>query len=188
MYRVEKQGFTIVELLIVIVVIAILAAITVVAYNGIQERADSTRTIAQAKAYAKGLRLWEADTVRPTVSSCIAPAAVITGGVCPSSDLWNANTPYDATFNQTLATYAGVGSMQPGRYGPSNPAGSMWYHANYYGDNRGVLYYAVGPNSDCGLENVLSPNPGYDNMTLLGAKYTNRQGGYTRCMVEVFTF
>ena len=39
----QKQGFTIVELLIVIVVIAILAAITIVAYNGIQNRAyDST--------------------------------------------------------------------------------------------------------------------------------------------------
>lgn len=34
-----KQGFTIVELLVVIVVIAILAAISVVAYNGIRDRA-----------------------------------------------------------------------------------------------------------------------------------------------------
>lgn len=35
----KQKGFTIVELLIVIVVIAILAAITIVAYNGIQARA-----------------------------------------------------------------------------------------------------------------------------------------------------
>ena len=33
------RGFTIVELLIVIVIIAILAAITIVAYNGIQQLA-----------------------------------------------------------------------------------------------------------------------------------------------------
>ena len=33
-----NQGFTIVELLIVVVVIAILAAITIIAYNGITTR------------------------------------------------------------------------------------------------------------------------------------------------------
>lgn len=38
----KSRGFTIVELLIVIVVIAILAAITIVAYNGIQNRAKAS--------------------------------------------------------------------------------------------------------------------------------------------------
>ena len=38
----KQKGFTIVELLIVVVVIAILAAITIVAYNGIQNRAKAS--------------------------------------------------------------------------------------------------------------------------------------------------
>ena len=38
--RMKVRGFTIVELLIVIVVIAILASITIVAFNGIQARAQ----------------------------------------------------------------------------------------------------------------------------------------------------
>lgn len=40
--RISASGFTIVELLIVVVVIAILAAITIVAYNGIQNRVHDT--------------------------------------------------------------------------------------------------------------------------------------------------
>lgn len=39
----SKKGFTIVELLIVIVVIGILAAITIVAFNGVQERGKVSR-------------------------------------------------------------------------------------------------------------------------------------------------
>lgn len=37
--QLHRDGFTIVELLIIIVVLAIIAALSVVAYNGVQERA-----------------------------------------------------------------------------------------------------------------------------------------------------
>ena len=40
--RSKQKGFTIVELLIVVVVIAILAAITIVSYNGITNKANDT--------------------------------------------------------------------------------------------------------------------------------------------------
>ena len=48
----KQKGFTIVELLIVIIVIAILAAITTVAFNGIKARAiESEKTTKMANIY-----------------------------------------------------------------------------------------------------------------------------------------
>ena len=61
---VKRQGFTIVELLIVIVVIAILAAISIVAYNGIQERAKASAVADGIKKIDKAFQLYDltADT------------------------------------------------------------------------------------------------------------------------------
>ena len=56
----KQTGFTIVELLIVIVVIAILAAVSIVAYNGVQSRArDSART-SGIRDIQKSLELYRA--------------------------------------------------------------------------------------------------------------------------------
>lgn len=52
----RNKGFTIVELLIVVVVIAILAAITIVAFNGIQDRAKSTALSSDASQAGKKLQ------------------------------------------------------------------------------------------------------------------------------------
>jgi prepilin-type N-terminal cleavage/methylation domain-containing protein len=49
----QQSGFTIVELLIVIVVIGILAAITIVAYNGVQVRAKNDMRVSEAKEWQK---------------------------------------------------------------------------------------------------------------------------------------
>ncbi len=56
----NQKGFTIVELLIVIVVIGILAAITIVAYNGIQNRAKTTKSQSAASDVQKKAEAYNA--------------------------------------------------------------------------------------------------------------------------------
>jgi len=59
--RKPQAGFTIVELLIVIVVVAILAAVTIIAYSGIQQRATNEKTAQALAAWVKIIKLYKAD-------------------------------------------------------------------------------------------------------------------------------
>jgi prepilin-type N-terminal cleavage/methylation domain-containing protein len=61
MWEQKQKGFTVVELLIVIVVIGILAAITIVAYNGIQDRARVVSQQADVRAVAQQGSILQAD-------------------------------------------------------------------------------------------------------------------------------
>src|SRR5690349_8493132 len=90
---IKQRGFTIVELLIVIVVIAILAAITIVAYNGIQQRArvsSVTSALSQAK---KKLELYKIDN-----SGYPASASLSAAGVNDGSDVTYQYTASASTF------------------------------------------------------------------------------------------
>lgn len=62
MRRFRYTGFTIVELLVVVVVIGVLAAIVVVAYNGVQNNANDSRRLSDAQAIAKALLLYNEQT------------------------------------------------------------------------------------------------------------------------------
>jgi len=73
----EQKGFTIVELLIVIVVIGILAAITIVAFNGVQKRAQFVSVQSEVVNALKKVEIYNLDNSRyPTsITDCPTPAA-----------------------------------------------------------------------------------------------------------------
>ncbi len=77
----QQTGFTIVELLIVVVVIAILAVITIVSYNGITERAKFSTMRSDLASINKAILLYYADNgsypITPASSSTCA-----SGGWC----------------------------------------------------------------------------------------------------------
>ena len=95
-----RRGFTIVELLIVIVVIAILAAITVVAYTGIQNKANDSAAISNAQQTGKKL------TVYALSNGEILPADLATAGITDSGDLTYQYTPNTTVTPNTFCLTA----------------------------------------------------------------------------------
>lgn len=113
------QGFTIVELLIVIVVIAILFAISVVAYNGAQDRAKATQAISGMEQYVRGLHLYASENsalpIPPTTGliTCFDGTVACNGSAsqAQSTALANGIQQYVKgnivmPFNSTLLTYS----------------------------------------------------------------------------------
>jgi len=65
----SEKGFTIVELLIVIVVIGILAAITIVSFNGVTARANTTSAKSAASAVIKKAEAYNAEKARYPITA-----------------------------------------------------------------------------------------------------------------------
>lgn len=99
----RRQGFTIVELLVVIVLIAILAVITIVAYNGIQERARTAAVSSALNQASKKLEIYNVDNA--TFPSSLATVGINDGTVTYQYS-FNATTPsYCITATQGTTSY-----------------------------------------------------------------------------------
>lgn len=107
-----RRGFTIVELLIVVVVIAILAAITIVAYNGITNRAKNSAASTAAEQAAKKVMTYA------VTNSDNYPASLSDVGVSDGSTTYQYRV--DNTANPK--TFCITATMQNVSYWVSNAA------------------------------------------------------------------
>lgn len=149
----KNKGFTIVELLIVIVVIGILASITIVAYNGVQTRAENTKTINSVAAYAKTVFLYVADQNAYPISSysCLGPSGTKCANVTDSTAACNGagTANYNATFANALAPY--TSSLPPPSTQNMNCGGKQyggaWYHST--DGKSAILHIYLRGNTTC---------------------------------------
>ena len=113
-----KKGFTIVELLIVIVVIAILAAISIVSYNGIQQRARTSELLVQMNQIQKTIQVEALENGGQSIALKAPLAYLTTQGTTPLvTPLTNAQeiTLYVVfnTSNTPSTAWSHIGSLQP---------------------------------------------------------------------------
>ena len=146
----SKQGFTIVELLIVIVVIAILAAISIVAYNGIQARGKNSAAQSSATAIVKKAEIYKVEvgnyplgmsnlTGAPSTATYYV-TGIVYGGSLSNSTPTNAVTTYVCGSGSPTSA-AGITT--------SNITGGLVYYRDYQNSTNLTAPYGI--NSGTGI-------------------------------------
>lgn len=176
--RGSDHGFTIVELLIVVVVIAILAAITIVAYNGITNRAKASAASSAAEQASKKVALYAIQ------NSEAFPAALSDAGVSDQNGTsyqyrtYNSGQNYCITATSNSVSYyidnaahgtptAGVcaGHVAAGQTVVTNLVTnpSLEIDASGYSSSGGAIFSRSTDWSDSGLSSLKMSSPGTSN-------------------------
>lgn len=169
--RSQKQnGFTIIELLIVIVVIAILAAISIVAFTGIQARAENAKTIQATAAWVKALQLYKTDHGNyPTYHSCLGEIDTYSGshsGRCwgaADNPLWYVNANFLGQMSEHLQTYPVPSQRNVNEGGGAEQFRGAMYYRHSVGDER--VYVHLLNESTCPTISGLGSSFGGANRT-----------------------
>lgn len=175
----KAYGFTIVELLIVIVVIAILAAISIVAYTGIQQKAKNSQVISVVETYQKAFSMYRTTKGTSTVpypnqtsglayTNCLGTGYEYDGDHCQyqegsPGDTATESSASQATLRSILSEYIqSTPNISPMKY-YDNGSGVIRSGAVYLPGRDDVttattnthkpriVYYLNGANQDCSI-------------------------------------
>lgn len=176
--QIPRSGFTIVELLVVIVVIGVLASLVVVAYNGVQQRAYNAKVVSGVNAYLKALYQYKAinDSYPATTSACL-------GANYPNNACWAANPDgtvvglaVNATLDTALSQYiqnkpeVGTELISIAPLSNQYRGGAFYYGSGvaYATSAPLVGYYLKGNNANCTIKVSQQNNEGTMTQCLIG--------------------
>ena len=156
-YMKKDYGFTIVELLVVIVVVGILAAISVVAYNSVQQRANNAAIISAASNTIKLVQAYmasEGDYPVPTNATLVFCVTTSTGCHDYASS-HGSSAAFDANITVVGQPPRSVPGSGETHYGI---LGTHWRGNAFLIENGGfyITYYLQGVQQQCGLGPVLN--------------------------------
>lgn len=197
----KQRGFTIVELLIVIVVIGILAVIALNTFNNVQQRARNTQRVSAANAYVKIVSSYLVNEGQyPSTSNrCLGENNPDTNGDGTGDCGVNANFVQNATLNTRLKTISTSLPQIIPNPATSSTSGAKLTGVIYNYDTSGtrlingeaalalIVYYLEGRDQSCDNSQTLrDANSGTTGGTwTTGAKFTYSTNTSTSCYVAL---
>lgn len=140
-HRKYAGGFTIVELMIVIVVIAILASISIVAYDGIQARAEDSKTKTAVSQLEKVMILWSGENGNVIRGGSGSSTPVGASGCTEGSSGWFASGIYTCSQEENFV----AAKMIPSGFTNNLPKNVQAPAYNYATNGRfSLMFYTCG--------------------------------------------
>jgi prepilin-type N-terminal cleavage/methylation domain-containing protein len=203
-----QYGFTIVELLIVIVVIGILAAITIIAFNGMNAKARNIRTISVVQSYNKALSSYRAvNSSYPPVNAgraCLGTGysdtnADGTGDCGETANIASEDTTFFNSLRSIITSQPVVNTSRVNMpYQTSTFVGAVVYNwagfkVNNVSNPYYIMYILEGDRIDCQNSSIVMPwedasqgKYGWPEMrTTTTQKYSWSDNKTTACVVPL---
>lgn len=146
----KRGGFTIAELLVVIVVIGILASITVVAYTGVQKRAYDSVVKDELRKISQQMSTYQLKTNEIPNSA----SEYVAAGIKPSRDAYSLRYISVGQPYNLLICYSSVSADDWGIIAESNGGGTYVYKNGELVDADAQLYASVNMCTNNGLPNT----------------------------------
>lgn len=149
-----QSGFTIIELLVVIVVIGILAAITIVSYNGITTRANTASAQSAAQSVIQKVEIYNAERGNYPYATSDLTGDPSSSYYVPSSVSFTLSTSQPAS--PSVLKFEKCGSGSPATQsaitsGSNNITGVRIYYWKYDGTPGATNYYLAGVDTGSGI-------------------------------------
>lgn len=167
--REQSQGFTLVELIIVVGIIGILGAIVLAALGSSREEGRNAARVSQLQEYRKAFELYYTEAGQyPTFGAGVS--AVMCLGDYDDNRCWTNGTGVaeraaiaDAIVPQYMKRIPAGESVMFGQGGANTFEGMTYRHQNY-GGGYTLQYFMEGNNENCVLPGATGSNVGDDTL------------------------
>ena len=168
----KQMGFTVVELLIVVVIIAILATVTIISYVGAQTRGENAKTVQTVNQYLKAITLYATqNNLYPVATTwpCLGATASCAKMSGATSCFGVGSAVTNAAFNTTIQPILGAipePSAQTMNCAGNSYKGAFYNKNDTSGGKSAQVYYFLRGNQQCNTPYGIATKQQQDDTTL----------------------